>query len=159
VTSYRPLAFHGSINLAQRPSMSPPGTPMRKIKLNTSNFRPTWGGGGSKKKKTVIVHSTEVSRRSSNCVLFIVVFLSALFDGPLINRIFVLSLFLNYATTGYQSTYSSLRRLQRVAQKDSRVQSILPRSYVYTCRLQWCLLHPLPRVGYTVRYLESCSNL
>lgn len=57
------VAFHESIDLTRRHSnsiTSPPGTPMRKIKLSTnSNYRPTFGRGrsGSKAKRTVVVHS------------------------------------------------------------------------------------------------------
>ena len=57
------VAFHESIDLSRKHSnsiTSPPGTPMRKIKLNTnSSFRPTFGRGRSsgKTKRTVVVHS------------------------------------------------------------------------------------------------------
>jgi len=55
------VAFHESINLVRKHSnsiTSPPGTPMRKIKLSTnSNFRPTFGS--SKTKRTVVVHSPD----------------------------------------------------------------------------------------------------
>ena len=65
VSSNKPggVAFHESIDVTRRHSnsiTSPPGTPMRKIKLSTnSNFRPTFGRGrsGSKAKRTVVVHS------------------------------------------------------------------------------------------------------
>ena len=59
------VAFHESINLARKHSnsiTSPPGTPMRKIKLNTnSTFRPTFGRGrsSSKAKRTVVVHTPD----------------------------------------------------------------------------------------------------
>ena len=64
-TSNKPgvVAFHESIDLSRKHSnsiTSPPGTPMRKIKLNTnSTFRPTFGRGRSsgKTKRTVVVHS------------------------------------------------------------------------------------------------------
>lgn len=65
VSSNKPggVAFHESIDVTRRHSnsiTSPPGTPMRKIKLSTnSNYRPTFGRGrsGSKAKRTVVVHS------------------------------------------------------------------------------------------------------
>jgi hypothetical protein len=59
------VAFHESIDLTRRHSnsiTSPPGTPMRKIKLSTnSNYRPTFGRGrsGSKTKRTVVVHRVD----------------------------------------------------------------------------------------------------
>jgi len=60
------VAFHESINLNRRHSnsiTSPPGTPMRRIKLSTnSNFRPTFGRGrnsGGKAKRTLVVHSPD----------------------------------------------------------------------------------------------------